>query len=758
MAAAPAGAGRGRGARGRGGPGAPQVGTGAAAAAAKRARAERRWAPDGTGPYTKQEFAEYYAGTDMSADHEWEQAAPAPSAAPLPKRQATAAATPTQPQARPAPLPLTTQARLKPGPAVSVQPGRPPIVKMPPPAPSQAPAAAAGGAACAACVRGWPSRGPPRGAGRFFAGVLRSTLGDDCGICEMARDQTAVWFSFRSPEGANAFVQLINVQKAYDRSKFPQLKAVPGERPPAAAPAAPAARGALQPQQLQMAAAAPARGRGRAAKIAALDLLPAKPGGGAASWGLAPPAAAPVLAAAAAGPVEKRYAADGTGPYTKQQFEAFYRNTQWDADREWQLAGVRQRKAEKKAAALQQAKAAYAAQQQGSFGVAAEMLARKSSRMARFGSSRAAAPAVSAADERPWQLREGEEFDEAALAPIVGQCAALEKAFTRSAAGLTMDPTLVRPVPVLRRALRHVLWRQSGMKRERRLIYCREQLKSIRQDLTVQHVLTPFTTEVYEAHARICIEHGDRGEFVICLAKLGAFHARAETATGLQHAVEFAAYRILYLAITRQEEKLCAEIAALTPELRASGPVRHALAVVRALSPLSLWRLRALCRDAPFMGRALMKLFMRPPHGLVAAVWPQLLQAYKPKVPSDWLRQALLFDLGPPVEATAAQWRYKGGALAAAPVERAEDPPEAGAAPGAGALLEGDSGDEDSGESDEDEDGEGYEAFLQWAKAVVAPDGCIEAKDSLTAFRELQSYLRTRRDFHESDGRIEFEQ
>jgi hypothetical protein len=71
-----------------------------------------------------------------------------------------------------------------------------------------------------------------------------------------------------------------------------------------------------------------------------------------------------------------------------------------------------------------------------------------------------------------------------------------------------------------------------------------ERMKAVRQDLTVQRIRNAFTVEVYEMHARICLEFDDRVEFQQCQAQLTQLYEEGlGTAEGKR---EFAAYNILY--------------------------------------------------------------------------------------------------------------------------------------------------------------------------------------------------------------------
>lgn len=128
-----------------------------------------------------------------------------------------------------------------------------------------------------------------------------------------------------------------------------------------------------------------------------------------------------------------------------------------------------------------------------------------------------------------------------------------------------------------------------------------EQLKSIRQDLTVQHLQDDFTIEVYETHARIALEQGDLGEFNQCQTQLGELYGIVGGGSG--HPSEFAAYRILYsLAIgaTAALNKALAELheSAIVRE----APVVHAMRVASAVNTGRWDQYFALCESCPNHG------------------------------------------------------------------------------------------------------------------------------------------------------------
>jgi hypothetical protein len=136
--------------------------------------------------------------------------------------------------------------------------------------------------------------------------------------------------------------------------------------------------------------------------------------------------------------------------------------------------------------------------------------------------------------------------------------------------------------------------------------YICDQFKSLRQDLTVQHIRNEFTVSVYEIHARIALEKGDLGEYNQCQTQLRALYAQQLGG----HPTEFKAYRILYFIHTRNWTAMNDALADLTPADKQTHAVKHALDVRSALALGNYHRFFQLYLDTPNMGAYLMDMFV----------------------------------------------------------------------------------------------------------------------------------------------------
>lgn len=144
--------------------------------------------------------------------------------------------------------------------------------------------------------------------------------------------------------------------------------------------------------------------------------------------------------------------------------------------------------------------------------------------------------------------------------PLIGTCTKLEKNYFR----LTSEPRpeQVRPLPVLKKTLQFLLDKQLSQGVDYN--YMCDQLKSIRQDLTVQHVKNWFTVVIYEYHCKTAIEFADLGEYNQSLSQLFGLYdlflqhklPRSPQHDELHNFREFAAYRILYFIITDNRTSL----------------------------------------------------------------------------------------------------------------------------------------------------------------------------------------------------------
>lgn len=233
--------------------------------------------------------------------------------------------------------------------------------------------------------------------------------------------------------------------------------------------------------------------------------------------------------------------------------------------------------------------------------------------------------------------------------PVVGTCQKMEKNYFR----LTAPPKAetVRPLPVLKKALE---WLILKWKQEHNYGYVCDQFKSIRQDLTVQHIKNDFTVKVYESHARIALERADVGEYNQCQTQLRALYKQKLGG----NVEEFMAYRILYLIYTRNRTGMNDVLADLTTADKQIPAVRHALDVRSALASGNFHRFFRLFTVAPNMGAYLIDTFIERER---LAALAQICKAYvpicstrrtstdtfssyKPQVKVEYLTEELAFD------------------------------------------------------------------------------------------------------------------
>jgi hypothetical protein len=190
---------------------------------------------------------------------------------------------------------------------------------------------------------------------------------------------------------------------------------------------------------------------------------------------------------------------------------------------------------------------------------------------------------------------------EVAYEPVVGRSQALEKQYFRLTAA--PNPDTVRPLAVLQKTLQLL---KAKWKEENNYLYICDQFKSLRQDLTVQHIKNEFTVHVYEIHARIALEKGDLGEYNQCQTQLRALYARNLRGRPM----EFKAYHILYLIHTGNRTGMNNMLADLTPAEKEDPAVKHALEVRSALALGNYHKFFRLYLASPNMSAYLIDMFV----------------------------------------------------------------------------------------------------------------------------------------------------
>lgn len=223
---------------------------------------------------------------------------------------------------------------------------------------------------------------------------------------------------------------------------------------------------------------------------------------------------------------------------------------------------------------------------------------------------------------------------------IVGTCQKLEKPYLR----LTSAPhhSAVRPEAVLRKSIQLLKkkWSEEQVDYE----YMCSQLKSIRQDLTVQHITSDFTVHVYETHARVALESDDMNEYNQCQTQLKQLYA-----SGLKGCeMEFTAYRILYYVYLLGNKKhtggssdLSAILTSLSAAAKRDSAVMHALSIRQAIQLDNYHRVFKLYIGTPNMGNYILDKVI---DNYRLHTLQKVVKAYKPTVPATFLIEELAFD------------------------------------------------------------------------------------------------------------------
>mmetsp|Transcript_50075 Transcript_50075/g.132000 ORF Transcript_50075/g.132000 Transcript_50075/m.132000 type:complete len:343 (+) Transcript_50075:146-1174(+) len=168
-------------------------------------------------------------------------------------------------------------------------------------------------------------------------------------------------------------------------------------------------------------------------------------------------------------------------------------------------------------------------------------------------------------------------------APLQGESQTIEKSYQRTIGGFPLAEH-VRSSQVLEKAFHRTLQTED-------YAYVSDQLRAVRQDLTVQHIRSPFAALVWEQSAVRAAANADWATFDSCLPELAALQVE----NGLEHQEKVASWRFL-----RSVAAGAADVSLLENLIRSpAAEAVWAVAINRAIVGGNLRRAVARAQDPP---------------------------------------------------------------------------------------------------------------------------------------------------------------
>merc|ERR1719223_483102 len=197
------------------------------------------------------------------------------------------------------------------------------------------------------------------------------------------------------------------------------------------------------------------------------------------------------------------------------------------------------------------------------------------------------------------------------------------------------EPWEVRTGAQLKKSFKAVL---AKWKDENKYKWTCEQLKSIRQDLTVQCIRDEFMVEVYETHARIAIEAQDHAEFNQCQSQLAMLYKDGKKSN---NKAEFAAYSIIYCLYTKNMTDMTKRLSQLTEDMANEQIISDALKLRSHLclgNYLAFFRIYK--RSSPHMKMLVGKFIERERRKAICTI----VKGFRPSFPVSDIAEQLAFD------------------------------------------------------------------------------------------------------------------